>query len=308
LSEEERPTVGRILRKERERKGISLEDVSRVTRITPENLKALEEDDFRAISAPVFARGFLRTYASHLGLDTHEILARYEIQTDLVKAAPKAKEPSAPPRKNGSFSKYLVFLSLIGVGVAAGIYLFQKTPAQPEPPRTAAAIPVPPPPDVQPTPPPSPPAPPLSAPAPSQSEPVEGVVVKAPREAQKPPAATAPKPAIKETGKEEEKPKERRHVLKVVAKEKTWMRVKPDDQPAADVLLQPGETVSWSARRRFDLTIGNAGGLEVSLNGVSQGPLGKSGQVVTLVLPKEARTSEPVLPGESKPGDESKKR
>jgi hypothetical protein len=86
---------------------------------------------------------------------------------------------------------------------------------------------------------------------------------------------------------EKEAAKERRHILKAVATEKTWMRILNDEQQVSDVLLQPKETSSWTARRQFHITIGNAGGIELFLNGVSQGRLGKSGEVIHLVLPRE---------------------
>ena len=272
MSEEERLTVGQILRKEREGRNLSLESVAGVTRISLENLKALEKDDFRAISAPIFARGFLRTYALHLGLDPKEILARYESQIDLVKVSPKTRE-SAPARSKRSLSQYLGLVFLIVIGVAAGFYLFQKAPAPPTASLPAAPVPAPPPADVQPPPSPSP-------------SPPERVSVTPPAPMEKPPAA-APEP------KEEEKGKERRHVLRAIAREKTWMRVKPDDQPVSDVLLQPGQTASWSAGRRFDILIGNAGGADLSLNGTPLGPMGKSGEVVRLTLPKESKAPGP---------------
>ncbi len=272
MSEEERLSVGQILRKERERKNLSLESVAGVTRISLENLKALEKDDFRVISAPIFTRGFLRTYASHLGLDPKEILARYESQIDLVKVSPKTKE-SVPARSKRSLSKYLGLVFLIVIGVAAGFYLFQKAPAPPTASLPAAPVPAPPPAEFQPPPSPSP-------------SPPERVSVTPPAPMEKPPAA-APEP------KEEEKGKERRHVLRAIAREKTWMRVKPDDQPVSDVLLQPGQTASWSAGRRFDILIGNAGGADLSLNGTPLGPMGKSGEVVRLTLPKESKAPGP---------------
>jgi hypothetical protein len=117
---------------------------------------------------------------------------------------------------------------------------------------------------------------------------------------------------------EKEAAKEQRHVLKAVATEKTWMRILSDEQQVSDVLLQPKETSSWTARRQFRITIGNAGGIELFLNGVSQGPLGKSGEVIHLVLPRETGSAPPFTaapakqspppkdlnPGASKPSKE----
>jgi cytoskeleton protein RodZ len=88
---------------------------------------------------------------------------------------------------------------------------------------------------------------------------------------------------------EGEKKKERRHVLKVQATEMTWLRIQSDDQPEVEALLQPMETATWTARRQFNIIIGNAGGVEISFNGKPLGDLGASGQVVRLLLPKEIK-------------------
>jgi cytoskeleton protein RodZ len=70
------------------------------------------------------------------------------------------------------------------------------------------------------------------------------------------------------------------HLLRVQAKEETWLRVTIDDQHAKDVLLRPGQVVEWSAGAGFTLTLGNAGGVEVILDGQGLPPFGKSGQVI----------------------------
>jgi cytoskeleton protein RodZ len=305
---EERLTVGRYLHQERERKNISLEAVARETRITLANLEALERDDFKSISAPFFARGFLRTYAAHLGLDPQEVIDRYESQLDLAGIFPETTE-YPPARQENPLLKYVLLLSLIVAAVGIGFYFFQKAPpptppspaATPPPASTADVQPPPPPstPAAQPTPPPTPP-PPEKAFAEPKLRPEREE-----KQPEKPPAAT---PVLKD----EEKLKEQRNTLKVVATEKTWMRIIPDDQQAIDVLLQPKETASWSTRGQFNITVGNAGGVEIFFNGVSQGLLGKSGEVVRLILPRAGKPpgpapvkgdkpSDPVPPKEAKP-------
>jgi len=73
--------------------------------------------------------------------------------------------------------------------------------------------------------------------------------------------------------------------LKFKTTEMTWLRIQADNQPGVEALLKPGEEASWKAQEQFKVTVGNAGGVEVSLNGISQGRLGKSGEVVHLVYP-----------------------
>ncbi|TMA78934.1 MAG: DUF4115 domain-containing protein [Deltaproteobacteria bacterium] len=79
--------------------------------------------------------------------------------------------------------------------------------------------------------------------------------------------------------------------LRIVAAEQTWLSLAVDDEPKRSILLQAGETRSWTATRAFTLTIGNAGGITVSLDGRELPPLGRSGQVVrNLRLPQGETT------------------
>ena len=69
-------------------------------------------------------------------------------------------------------------------------------------------------------------------------------------------------------------------VLEVEAIERAWVLVQADRDPSQDVLLSPGERVRWSADKRFRVTLGNAGGVRISVNGKLQGPYGASGKVI----------------------------
>lgn len=75
-------TIGETLRAARERRGLSLSEASRLTRIAPRFLVALEEDDYAALPAPVYARGFLRSYAALLGLDPEPLVAALRAQME----------------------------------------------------------------------------------------------------------------------------------------------------------------------------------------------------------------------------------
>jgi hypothetical protein len=71
------------------------------------------------------------------------------------------------------------------------------------------------------------------------------------------------------------------------AVEPTWIRVQPDDGRATEETLPPGASREWSAERRFLVTIGNAGGIEITLNGTALPPLGPKGAVIyRLELPQ----------------------
>ena len=70
------------------------------------------------------------------------------------------------------------------------------------------------------------------------------------------------------------------HQLRILAAEETWLSLGIDDEPKHNILLQPGETRSWTAARTFTLTIGNAGGITVTIDGRELASLGRPGWVV----------------------------
>jgi len=67
---------------------------------------------------------------------------------------------------------------------------------------------------------------------------------------------------------------------------RTWIAIGVDGQPWREYLLQPEETVEWTADEGFEIVVGNAGGIELSLNGDPLGYLGPEGKVVRLKLPE----------------------
>ena len=73
-------------------------------------------------------------------------------------------------------------------------------------------------------------------------------------------------------------------VLDIEAIERCWAKVQSDRGAPQEVLLNPGEHVRWKAQERLALTLGNAGGVRVTLNGKLQGPFGARGQVVREIV------------------------
>ncbi len=266
MNQEQGSSLGSYLRQERERRNTSLESLAKATRITLKNLEALERDEFHLLPAPVFVRGFLRTYAMHLGMDPKEVLALYEAQADSSRASLPKKIDLSPKKIR---PRVKIGLGVLALGIL--FYFFcQKTPAPPlNPP---ASVP---------------------EPRPSPTQPDKTFPAEPPPSLQKEsletPLAPAPPPTPGPEVKKDPEKQERRHVLKIKAREVTWLRIQTDDQKEVDVLLRPEETFTWTARRQFKVTVGNAGGVDLFFNGVPQGHLGNSGEVVHLLLPKEIR-------------------
>jgi len=90
--------LGLVLIRAREARGLTLEDAERDTRISRRYLQALEAEQFEVIPAPVYARGFLRSYASYLGLDPQQVLALFPRDEDASYASsPNARIAVAQP-------------------------------------------------------------------------------------------------------------------------------------------------------------------------------------------------------------------
>jgi cytoskeletal protein RodZ len=90
---------GDKFRKERERRGIKLEDVSNSTKIGSRMLRAIEEERFDQLPGGVFNKGFIRAYAKYLGLDEEEIITGYVAALNQFNSQPLGSEKLAaqPP-------------------------------------------------------------------------------------------------------------------------------------------------------------------------------------------------------------------
>ena len=75
---EEKESIGRYLKREREIRNISLREVSKNTKVKEHLLRAIEEDQYTSLPSPTYVKGFLLSYAKYIGLDPNDVLLRYE--------------------------------------------------------------------------------------------------------------------------------------------------------------------------------------------------------------------------------------
>lgn len=273
-------SLGGYLRLERERRHVSLQDISAATKIQPKFLEALERDAYDRLPPTTFVVGFLRAYAQYLALDAESILAAYRA-IYLVPEEPESAQPLViyPARRTKRLGR-------IGVGVLVLVLIVTVSavlrewgphwplgaqdpvalvPSQqaPEPLKTASSP---------------------SRPVPEQGQAVKKVVpiVTTPAEvsAQSTSSGTTPRvpPASVasstrgESG-QESPPEPLRSdvntalVLQAQALADTWLRVEIDGDKRLELLLVSGKSMSWEATARFSLTVGNARGIRLTLNG-----------------------------------------
>ncbi len=107
--------LGETLQRARLSRGITFEEAERVTRISRKYLEALELENFSILPAPVFARGFLRSYADYLGLDAAELLPFFPVG--------HVEEPKLEPLPEVSDPRTWNMSSLMAVGVMGFLIL-----------------------------------------------------------------------------------------------------------------------------------------------------------------------------------------
>ncbi len=317
-------SVGTYLRELRARRGTSIEELGRVTRVASRYLEALEADAHESLPAPVFTRGFIRAYCQAMGQSPDDALALYDGRE--VSLPPRVTLGTPPPPRETEKAiraRSAVLVSLALVLVLGGALFAVALVIQPRdrgermaassPPasrsESPAATPVPS--VATPVAPPTPPvatAPPSAPAAPASPSPAPVVAAVKPPTAPAPPAspvasvqvlppaspqASAPTPTVQAV------PPPNLDALagvsspyRLVARtnEATWIRVRTDDGRNSEESIPAGEVREWVSNRPFILTVGNASGVSFELNGRTVPPLGARGAVIPrLVLPPETR-------------------
>ncbi len=278
----------------RESRGLTLKDVFERTRISAINLEAIEKGDFHLLPPPVFTKAFIKTYARTLGVESTDILARYEQYLEtLNEPSPKKGDVKTHSTAAGKHYKYVLWgLSFL---VAVGIIVFSISSNKSDVAVLKSQI-------VEPI-----------KPTPEQKPPESAVVTAEVKGNSVNQVNPVPKPEEKDLQSKatlqippsSQKSADRVHAqqevtsqktiaqqqatgetyrLSMEANELTWIRMTAGKNPPQEMLLRPGERIEQSASN-FVLHIGNAGGIAIDFQGKSLGNLGRHGQVIHMKLP-----------------------
>lgn len=296
-------SIGRTLRQRREERGLTPEQAAFQSRVPLRLLQALEADDYRLLPDPAYLIRLLHEYACLLNLEpvTLEAEFRRAIRrppgTSLV-AVPLPSPPPVVPWRQIFWTAMAILVVTPLVFIALSL-TSKRTAERSEPPRVAEQS--------------TEELAPAGGPAQGEGEdaglaerllarqsgarepgaapstgetaaPSRGSTESISRVASLPSGDGASRPSPPEERKF------RRHLLTARALEATWMAVRADGGQERQVLLQKGQSVRFAADTGFVITVGNAGGVALILNGVSMPLLGTSGQVIRdLVLPPVRR-------------------
>jgi cytoskeletal protein RodZ len=117
------PTVAEQLHQAREARHLTLQQVADITKIRTDHLRALEEGNFDTFSAPVYIRGFVRTYSTLLKMEVPQVMTALDHE---LRQTTKFAEPpslSGPPR--GLLDALMLQLSKVdwrrGLGILAAL-------------------------------------------------------------------------------------------------------------------------------------------------------------------------------------------
>ncbi len=265
----------RIVRKHR---NISLKQVADDTHISLRHLKNLEEGRFDELPGGMYNRAFLRTYCDYLGLEPQQVLSQYDSEVVPPSFLPTPYQPQAvghvnattAPLKPAHFltqmSPFIIW-GIILLATSFGIYFSRDWVAHIFSPYFRPAVPF----DFI-----------------TESNGAEGTAALsfsalAESSMLAAPQAFAPHPEV--LSLHQASPPRLR--LDFEVQDKCWISVNRDGVPGLVKLLEPGDALSLNADERLYVILGNAGGVQVRINGVPTKPLGGVGDVVRMAVNEE---------------------
>lgn len=257
-------SLGVQLKAAREQKHVSVTQAAHDTRISANHLESFETGRYQSLPGGVYNRAFLRMYSEYLGLDPQAMLDKYHAETS-TPMEKVAKTAATKARLEPSFTLHpvMIWSAMLLVSVVALFFsrrwisdvfspYFTRRPApaialtKPEPQATA---------------------PPSSPPAGSPA--AVGETAAPPS-----PAAESPLPP--------QLPGTIRLHLKIT--QRCWVSVTSDGNRVLVKLLEPGDSQTFDAIESLYLILGNAGGVQATINGKPARPLGKDGEVVRVSI------------------------
>lgn len=244
--------VGKLLRSERIKKGLDHSDIEASTGIRASFIKAIEEGRFDTLPGEVYVKGFIRNYATFLGLDPAKMVRMYvdKVSTEAEDEEITVNVQSASSTEKSSAASSIIWVILVILlicGAAGGIYWWMNGPGK------QGGVPTPQQQSNSPNP----------TPAPAQTT-VTGTST--------PQAVNRPVN------------------LFVRYLQRCWTSVTADGKIVYEGVPTAGETMTWQAERTLVVNFGNAAAVEVLFNGTPVGKLGDQGEVITRTFSAPAST------------------
>jgi len=125
--------IGTSLREARLRQGLDFPEVEQGTKIRAKYLRALEDEQFDVLPAQTYVKGFLRSYAEHLGLDGQLYVDEYNSRFVVgEEEAPSRPRRYAPPSRGVRLQSRVVLLTLLGIAAVTALVIVAWTRGEPQ--------------------------------------------------------------------------------------------------------------------------------------------------------------------------------
>lgn len=267
--------LGDLLRETREQKNLSLDDVEKGTNIRKLYIKSIEEGNYEKLPGEVFLKGFIKTYGKFLGLDSQKLIEQYKqekntpnpaeeinIETKKEEVAPSPTEENKQQEKNSS-TKILNIqqkkennIPKIDSFSANQEYLqSHKNNSKRNILLVVAILIV-----------------------------IIGAVVvfiSSQGSSDTKTTTTTETVTVTENQAKEPEPIVSGAEVKAVFNEDCWTEVKVDGKVVLSETVKKGNTLTWKGDKQVDVTVGNAGAVDVTFNNQPAGKLGDIGAVVS---------------------------
>jgi cytoskeletal protein RodZ len=272
-------SLGEYLKKERELRGVTIDEISHITRISSRFLFSLEKDDYGSLPSDVFVKGFLRAYAKCVGLDPNEVISIYE-KTKKTEDVIEVQEHERVKLKAQNSRPFLFFIVIAFIITAIGGVVYKKISSRPFPDKAQET-------EVLSN---------LKNTSESKTEELGQIENPTPQVINETQATTSQEnleskrfEGMKEnpdttgvrmksieitevtgsTPKNESTPQDTQKPLTLLinASEPVWLKVIIDDLDIKEASLETGERLILKAKEKFSLTTGNNKGTDVTLDG-----------------------------------------
>ena len=256
----------RVLTRARESKGLTIDDLSRATKVSRAALKALEAGDVAHLPAPIYTRGFVKAYAREVGLNPDEMANRYLGHLKVIAPATEVAAPrtATPPAEREvmrlqddaamilASSQTRRFGWLVTACCALGLVVYVWSASRPRA-NTASA--------------------PTESAAPLDTEPAA--------------AATANQPDAVRAGSESLDALSGPLQIELRPSGECWIIVTTDGQQVLAKLLQNGDQRTFTANDELVLRVGDPAALSYSINGRAGRPLGRAREPVDVRITRD---------------------
>ncbi len=277
------PSFGENLRREREKRKITLDQISQSTKIGIRMLQALEEDKFSQLPGGIFNKGFVRAYARSVGLDEEQTIADYleasgdspPVMPEIPPAQPAPRiieaeeETSRRPLPWGMFAT-LLLLAALALSLwsrhqkrESPVTAPQPTPNQPAAEHVGAP-----------------------APAPTVTTPASNLAARAAASQTSTPSnsATPSNPSAGTARTTAAPPPESGFVMNIQAREDSWTVITSDGKTVYSGLLAAGDQRAIRGQKEIVVKAGNSGGVDLYFNGKKIPAVGQYGEIRTVTF------------------------